>query len=352
MKTSRIFFVVIVSLLAVLTLSSCSGASVYHTWPGVSAKDGVVYLSYLNGVFAVKDGTMLWRFPEKADGAKSFFAPAVFTPELVVTGDYANHIYGINPQSGVQAWAFASEGGHFVSSPLVVGDTILAPSSNHSLYALDLAGNSRWTYRTGNVLWSQPASDGEVVYLAAMDHFLYALSLAEGEVVWKKDLGGALPSSPVLSEDGALYVATIKGQVFAIDTAEGDTLWTTDLEGEVWSAPVLVGDSLYVGSSSGRVALISRGDGQVQKETSLGSAVIGGGVVYGEGVVFPTEAGVLFALDGEGQTTSWKATVNGKLYSTPVVVGDNVVAAVMEGEKILAAFGPDGAEAWFFATPK
>ncbi len=355
MKKSRISIVFIVSILAAVLLSSCAGGTAYNSWAGVSAKDGVVYLAYLNGVFAVKDGAMLWRFPEKAENGKYFFSAPAFTQDVVIAGDYANQVFGINPQNGSQSWSFSQEGAHFVASPLVVEDTILAPASNHNLYAMDLSGKLRWQFRTGNILWAQPASDGTTVFLPAMDHTLYALKLSDGSLAWKKDLGSALPSAPQLVEGKALYVTTLDGKITALDPANGNVLWEAQVDGNVWSAPVLVGDTLFVGSSNNKVYLVSVGEvtgSRVLKETDLGSPVIGGGVLFGENVVFATEGGSLFALDSTGQTTQWKPTVNGKLYTTPVVVGEQVVVAVKDGDKLLAAFDQNGTEVWSFTAPK
>jgi outer membrane protein assembly factor BamB len=350
MKRSRFSLLLIVSILAALLLSSCAGGTAYNTWPGVSTQDGVVYLSYLNGVFAIKDGNLLWRFPEKADNAKAFYAPPAFGQQIIVVGDYSNHLYGINPQNGAQNWAFEREGGHFVSSPLIVGDTILAPSSDHTLYALDLSGNERWKYRTSNILWGQPVSDGSLVFLPAMNHNLYALKLADGSVAWEKKLDGALPASPILTEDGTLYIVSLEGQVYGLDASNGAVRWNVDVAGEVWSSPVLVEDTLYIGSSDGKVYLVTA-EG-IQKEVNVGSPIIGGGALYEDVVVFPTEGGSLVAVNSEGQTTPWKPTVNGKLYTTPVVVGDQVVVAVKDGEKLLSAFDQNGNEVWSFTAPK
>lgn len=354
MKISRISLVFTLTILAAIFLSSCAGGSIYNAWPGLSAKDGVVYLAYLNGVFAVKDGNMLWRFPEKAENGKAFYASPTVGDDVVVVGDYANQVFGVNLQNGTQSWAYNKENGHVVAGPVIVGDTILVPSSDHNLYALTSSGSLRWEFRTDNILWAQPSSDGKLVYLPAMDHNVYALNLSNGTLVWKKDLGAALPAAGVLVEGKAFYVVNLAGKVMALSPSNGSILWEAQLEGQVWSAPLLVGETLYVGSSNNKVYLVDTGSAsnRILRAVDLGSPVIGGGVLFGNNVVFATEGGGLFAVDRTGQTTQWKPTVNGKLYTTPVVAGSNLVVAVKDGDALLVAFDQQGSEVWAFVAPK
>src|SRR5690606_8087329 len=122
-----------------------------------------------------------------------------------------------------------------------------------------------------------------------------------GETVWSKDLGSALLSAPVLSEDGMMYVTTLEGLVVALNPGSGSIVWETSTDGRIWSSPVLADDVLYVGnvsgatanSKTGKILAISAVDGSLIWEKATDSPVIGGGAVLSDAVVFPTEAGNL-----------------------------------------------------------
>lgn len=357
MKIPRIPLIVMVSILAALLLSACSGALPYRSWPGVTASQGVAYLAYQNGVFALDldSGELLWRYPAEPEGGKAFFAPPVRTDSQVVAGDYSNTLYGINSETGKQEWTFNQGTGNFVASPLVVNDTILAPSANHFLFALDLDGKLRWKFETKNVLWSQPVSDGETVYLSAMDHNMYALNLADGSLVWKTDLESALMSSPVLAEDGTLYVNTMGGTTFAVNSADGSVLWSVETGAHLWGSPVLHENVLYFGGAGGKIFAVSTeadaGSDRILWEFDAASPIIGTGALLPDGVVFPTEGGTVVAIGFDGKRL-WYETLNGKLYTTPVVANDTILVAATEGEQVVTAFDLSGDEKWSFVPPQ
>jgi len=201
-------------------------------------------------------------------------------------------------------------------------------------------------------LWTSPVSDGKIAYLPALDHHLYALNLSDGSLVWKKDLGSALLSAPLLV-DGTLYLTSMNGEVFAIKPADGSIVWQTKTDGRIWASLLFNENVLYTGNIDGKVFAISTADGNVLWQGDAGSAVVGGAALFGDGVAFPTEGGslILFGLNGE---KLWNQSVSGKLYTTPVVSGDILVVAVTEGtDSLLAdAFTTSGQQAWFFTTPK
>ena len=357
MKIPRFPLILTITLLFGLLLSACSGAAVVNTWPGLSSGDDTVFLAYQNGVFAidVSNGSLLWRFPAKADGGKSFYAPPTVIDNQMFVGDYTNTLYSLNPTSGAQIWEFKKESGHFVSSPQVVNDTVLAPSSDNNLYALDQNGSLRWSFKTNNVLWAQPVSDGQLVYLPAMDHNLYALNLSDGSKVWSTDLGGSLLGSPVL-QDGVLYVNTMDGKTYAVNAQDGKVVWKVEIGEQIWASPVFHENNLYFGTSAGTVYALSTDPSvsaseRVLWKVTIGNPVIGAGVVIPNGLVFTTEAGDIQAMSFTGETL-WIKKVNGKLYSTPVVVNDTLVIAATEGDSLLTAYNLDGGQKWVFTVPK
>jgi len=341
-------------------LASCSSGSLVNNWPGVSANQDVVYLSYQSSVYAVNatNGILAWSFPkEKPDASKPFYAaPAFGADGLVVVGNYGQVLYGLDPNGDIR-WQFTAERANFSATPLVMDDVILAPASDGYLYALSMTGTERWKYKTGNMLWAQPASDGEMVFLPGLDHALYALRLSDGSLVWKKDLESSLVSDPVWDQNGYLFINTLNGDVLSLKTIDGSVNWQFSTQGTLWSSPLLHENTLFVGSSEGKtkgkVFAISAVDGSKIWEQDAGSPVIGGGAFVSDSVVFPTEGGNLSAWSIVDGTSKWAQSIGGKLYSTPVIVGDKLVTAVYQGEgKILQAVSFDGQTQWSFALPK
>lgn len=357
MKKPRFLLFLTLALAASLLLSACSGASIVNTWPGLSAGDDAVYLAYQNGVFAINinNGNLIWRFPASPEGAKAFYAPPTVANGSIIAGDYTNALHSIDARSGAQNWVFQRETGHFVAGPAVVGDTVLAPSSDSYLYALDKDGAVRWTFRTSNMLWAQPVSDGELVYLPAMDRNLYALRVSDGTEVWRTNMGGSMLNSPVL-DDGVLYVDTLDGKVSAVNAADGSVLWTLELGEEIWASPLLHEGRLYFGTSAGSLYALSTdsavsAENRITWKVDIGSPVIGAGALLPNGLAFVTEGGDLRAVNFNGDPL-WTQKVNGKLYTTPVVVNDTLVVAATQGDALLTAFNLDGGQKWIFTLPK
>lgn len=359
-KNFRLPGIIALVILVGLLLSSCTGAAAINNWPGVSANQDVVYLSYQAYVYAVNadSGTMIWRFPkDKADPSKPFYAAPALGPDgLIVVGNYGNVLYGLNTNGDIQ-WQFTAENAHFIASPLILENVILAPASNNTLYALSLDGTQLWSYKTGNMLWAQPASDGELVFQPGMDHILYALRLSDGTLAWKKDLRSSLVSTPLVGEDGSLFISTMTGEVISLNPADGSEKWTFTASGSSWSAPVLSDGTLFIGTSAnktqGKILAISAVDGSKVWEVDAGAPVIGGGVAMQDLVIFPTEGGNLISWSKADGKQEWTQPIGGKLYSTPVVTGDKLVVAVTQGEdKILQAVNSNGQISWPFALPK
>ncbi|RZB13734.1 hypothetical protein StrepF001_42475 [Streptomyces sp. F001] len=65
------------------------------------------------------------------------------------------------------------------SSPAVANGIVYIGSGDGRIYALNAAsGNVRWTYETGDVVWSSPTVADGIVYIGSIDHRVYALDAA------------------------------------------------------------------------------------------------------------------------------------------------------------------------------
>jgi outer membrane protein assembly factor BamB len=155
MKSNKLILV-FTFVIGAMLLSACGGIMGASSWPGITATEDTVYVAYATDVLAINagNGTQLWRYPEKADGRRNFFAPPAINGEQLIVGDYANALSAIYLQNGSERWSFDTGKRPFHRQPAGVDSFILAPSADHNLYALKTRGQEQWKFTAGHSLWS------------------------------------------------------------------------------------------------------------------------------------------------------------------------------------------------------
>lgn len=355
MKRSIIIPLLIIILAG--TMSGCSGGTVSSSWPGISVDNAseTVYVANQNQVYAVQasSGNLKWRFPEKKDGGKSFFAPPVLTVDgqLIVSG-YDNKLYSVNPANGYINWTYDKARGRFIGSPLVTQDGIYAACADDTLYALDLKGNPRWIFDgSKQALWATPVLHGDVIYQAGMDRHLYAIQARDGKLLWTAEFAGALVASPAVADDGMIYTGTLDEEMVALDR-NGKQVWKTKTNGWVWATPVIMDDLLLFGDVSGTFFALDRTNGQiVWKYQPSESPITGKALVQNDKVFFSTQAGVLYAIDDKGNPV-WNRPIGGKLNGDVISSGDLLFVAPLEYDSLIVAMDEAGNQQWSFIPPK
>jgi len=386
--------IVALFLLAAIVLSGCTGAT---AWPGLSAVNNVAYLAHTNIVYAVdvRTGAKLWSFTgEKGGFLNSNPSLFVTTPLLTEDGllivlDSGNKhiIYGVDTkdinQDGIPnvTWKFSgicvsqSEActavkGHWVATPLIVGNRLFAPNSDGNVYVLDLQdGQSDKKAKTIELsksadqtdqdrLWAQPVTDGERLYVTSLDHRLYAIDLQTNQEVWVEELSAAIPGSPVLGSDGMLYVGSLAKQLERFDPATGKHDAVLDTNGWIWGTPIVDGDNLYfstvlnVGSTSeGFLYSYNTKDGRLNWDPiQLDGAITASPLLLGDRLIIATESGDVYSVGKDGAVDTWyHPAEKGKAYTTPIIAGDYVLVAYIESDYYLIALDSDGDVQWTFA---
>jgi outer membrane protein assembly factor BamB len=95
-------------------------------------------------------------------------------------------------------------------------------------------GSPQWDFPTKGSVHTKPVCDGKRVFVGSQDRHCYALDCRSGKVVWKRDLGSEVESTPALAGaswgdgPGALYVASLDGDLYCLDPARGDVFWHHD----------------------------------------------------------------------------------------------------------------------------
>ncbi len=128
--------------------------------------------------------------PIKPARSSSTPRPVLTTDGQVLVGsagrDY--ELTSLDTTTGQQKWAapFVATD-RWVAAPLVVGDAVYAANNDGTLYVLKLAtGEKVWSLHISKELWGAPVTDGKLVFVTSLDHFLYAVDPAAA----KGDLEG------------------------------------------------------------------------------------------------------------------------------------------------------------------
>lgn len=386
MKNRRIYFLIIVILILSSTLTSCMGsgaAAAAYNWPGLTIENatGKAYLSNGQFLYALdlndireqkdeksglvisKSPAELWKFPAQAQKNVAFTAPVTLIDAgQLVVGGYNHWLYNLDPATGTQNWVNEDAANRYYAEAGLLDGKIFAPNIDHVLYAVNLTGQTEWTFTSDDAFWSKPADDGQTVFVGGMDHMVYALDPKSGKVLWQTgDLGGALVGNPVLGADGILFVGTLGNKMIAIDTkAGGKVVWELPVNGWIFSAPVLKDAKLYFGDLEGYFYVVDAPTGkiiwQIQPDTSKDRAIVGTPLVLGDTLYFGTKAGNLYAYNAALDTPdpTWDQPVNlkGKIYAPIQAFGDSIVVTLTGTGPNLIGLDETGKELWRFPPAK
>ncbi len=265
-----------------------------------------VYTGSAGGRFfslAALDGRVRWQ--ERIGSVNS--RPAVAGTMLYVGTD-DGELIALDMQSGKTAWKHESLG-PILETPAVVGDTVIFTNEADQVYALDARkGTPRWSYKgetpeeytlRGH---AGVAVSGDLAFTGFANGTMVALRVANGSVAWLTTLKGDsdkfvdVDGTPVVLGD-TVYITSSSGGVWAIDSTTGLVRWRLQLEGPTASAGV--------GSAGG---LTTDGERLYVAAADLG----------------------LYALDLEGNILWRQGTRGGGEPATPIVSGDYLVYALAD----------------------
>ena len=176
----------------------------------------------------------------------------------------------IGPAAPRLAWSFQAEAA--ISSPVIAADgTIYVASYGGTLYALDPAGATKWTYAAGETTNLAPsiAVRGDGVVLLAVGSSLHAVA-ADGSSAWKYTAAAPM-SGLALGPDGTAYLYLGNGQVQALGL-DGEWKWAAGtLDWEGFGELALASDgTVYAMTAKNVYAFTAGGQLKWRQETAPG----------------------------------------------------------------------------------
>lgn len=256
---------------------------------GPSVGDGVLAVTNKNAqliVFDSSTGEKLW----KKTVSNEVIAPPTVAESKIFVKTVDGTLTAFDAKSGSRLWTY-----NHGATPLIMR----AGSSPQALFGIVIAGFADGKLTglradTGQLLWEKSIATPEgasevdrmadidanpivadgVVYVAAYQQNVSAMSLQTGEVLWKKDHVSTFDNMAI--DTRALYVINTESDILSLERNSGSVLWQQkDFHNRHLTAPSVIEDkALVFGDYQGYVHWISLEDGHALARTRPSSKAI------------------------------------------------------------------------------
>lgn len=328
-------------------------ASYYRSDPVIA--DGIVYVAGYNNLSAIdaNNGTTKWQF----NGTAAFTTPAI-TNGTAYVGCNDGKVYALDATTGALKWSYflGSGLGFYSSGPIVVsngivyaGASIVAVGNGQpGIYALDVnTGVLKWSYLTGNQLWSSPTIANNLVYITPEQlGKVLALDANTGVLKWSYATDAFNLTTPVIYNN-ILYVVGVKTVyysyskwrtvVFSLDANTGVLKWnytgeevdTTFFSVELTSSPAISGNTLYFGGLFTEVYALDLTTATLKWSFKTGGLPANqfawSSPSFSNNVIYVASADKFYALDADTGKIKWTYVLSYITYNSSVAIFDSKV---------------------------
>ncbi|KAF0813560.1 Outer membrane protein assembly factor BamB [Andreprevotia sp. IGB-42] len=309
------------------------------------------------GVLAAP-GDVRWQL---ATGAPIRSAPVV-AGDVLVVGNFAGELQGINWPSRTPRWKVALKGS-LSSQPTLDGDRVYVQTSRQ-LYAIAAAdGRIQWQRELGDQgdwrgfhIWDSyqgsPRVAGELL-LVGMGRTLHALNRRDGTQRWQFQSSDRLMATPTV-HDGRVLIADTAGQISALALATGTPVWRqTPSRDAIQSQIAVWQQSGIYGSRDAAVHAFDLATGTPRWQRSHDTSwVVGSPLVKRDTVYIGSSDGLFFqALDAASGRELWRVDTGQNAFTAPVLAGETLLLATGDAYQPgrpgkVSAVGLDGKLRW------
>lgn len=308
-------------------------------------RGNVVYVADSSGsVSAVEknQGQLLWSIPQKR-GIVS--GPTVSAGYLAV-GTSASTVLLLNQNNGQEIWQ-AKISSDSLSKPVIANQKVIVKTIDGNLYAFDLFdGKKIWVSEHGSPSLilkasSSPVVEGQNILVGFSDGKLDALTLDSGTQVWQRSIAYASGSSdverlvdidadPIIRGEVA-YLATYQGYVGALSLTDGQFIWRKP--GSTYKNLALDAQTLFMTDSDDVLWALDKKTGQVRwKQPALKARGVTEPVLMGNYLVVGDKEGYLHVLKTQNGAFVARTQLKSPIEISPAVSQQSIYVLTANGK--------------------
>ena len=302
--------------------------------------DNTSYKRYLYAISA--DGHIKWKYEFQPSAWGGFSGLAVDKYGEIFVNSDDKYTYALYP-NGTLKWKLKTNTWKGCA-PAIGGNTLYV--ADKKLFAIDFNGTIKWTFEDGNDSGFTPTvgKDGTIyvnfdkmyaiypngtlkwkasiggysipvvddnngrIYITKFGLlngnytvFLYALSVVDGHILWRTEIGGDDIPTPAIDENGNIYITNIyvnHSDYLLCIMPNGKVAWQFKLDGGGSILPPIIGknDTVYVVAGKGTIYAIEGYGNEIKEKEEMDVQDIMIALVFSLGVVVSL-AGVIRMID-------------------------------------------------------
>ncbi len=316
-------------------------------------KGKILYTADANGTIKAlnkENGELLWT---KKLPVGLVSGPAVFANRIVL-GTEVSTVVLLNQSDGQQLWEtkISSE---VLAKPVIVKNKVIVKTIDGNLYALNLfTGETLWVSAHGAPSLILKASSSPIItkdnlaLVGYSDGKLDAIDIQTGKLVWQRSISYANGSSDVerlvdidadpIIKDSVVYLASYQGYVGALSLKDGQFIWRKPAS--IYKNMIIDTDNLYFADSEDIIWSLNRHNGRVNwKQVALKARGITEPVLLGNYLIVGDKTGLLHMLALQNGDLQSRAQLKGAISLAPTVVHNHIFTVAADGRLSCFAVG-------------
>lgn len=322
-----------------------SGVGDFYNKLGPVGYSGKVFAADSRGLvkaFEISTGKEIWQ----TNVGSELFGGVAAGSGIIVIGSTEAEVIVLDAETGVEKWRnlVSSE---IISAPAIGEGKVVTRTIDGKLFAMDAKTGERiWLYdRSVPALTLRGTSSVSLSRGAAVTGFangkIAVFILETGQAVWEKRVATSsgrseldrvvdVDATPVLFGD-VIYAVTFKGNIGAFNLANGEVLWQRELSS--YQNMSVDGQYISVTDSRSNVKVLNRRTGAtVWIQSALHDRRLTATVAFGDYFVAGDYEGYLHWFSrNEGHLVSRNSLGGGGIIADPVVVGDVMFISTRNG---------------------
>jgi len=307
----------------------------------VASRDGQISAYQLN------DGDLQWAIETKY----AITAGPAVGAEYILVGTRDADVIAYQLADGKELWS-VKVSGEVLSVPEMNSDTAIIRTVDGRITALNLSnGEKRWDFQNKEPALTLRGTSKPIIYqdqvISGFDNGkLYSVSLEDGRQIWSNTVAVPrgrtelerivdLDADPVIA-NGVVYAAAYQANIAAISISQGQLLWQRDLSS--FNGMDISGEHLFVTDNTSQVWSLHINNGaSLWRQDAMQHRLLTAPIVHQDYVVVGDFEGYLHWLRKDDGKIVARLRGDSKGFAVnPVVVGDTLVSLGKSGE--LTAF--------------